>query len=415
MFRKVIYFIMMSVGLIGLLSIFVLPIYKFVPNDILINYNEYHFIIDTMDTSDSSIELLPDYEIIFEYDSANAENYKNATSAEKKAFKELYYKRMNNYHAVMTKDYDSFKCDELFDIYNSLKQSLLNKLLKIESPNHSATNAIESLNGIEELTEESSDATLEAFKFCLNMTIGVLKDYSIISEEQTLDNLVDNESHKVLDAKYEKIINYLGGEEKAKDTITDVAVIDVMQHLFLQYDGINDAEELEIQTNKYKEKGIKLVNVLGAWQNLIDRYKVIWTAGNEAGLGFGKKMKNILSYSYKPWSLILVSLVLILFVYYCIKIFFGGLKGINGRKRPKTFISSVIIAGIGVLLLFSMTIISYKNIIGYHSIQWSKLLYLFCFGKFSYGIIIPSIAAIISIIVTFFGVFCKFGKREKEE
>lgn len=299
-------------------------------------------------------------------------------------------------------------------IYNNLAYSIINNDSErfYEYNDYEVLNAIyKAVTGVEgTLTHTSTDEEVKLI-------------------EKVLTDLKGEEEFKTLkEAEIEKELNYYKGQiyQRVKDSneeitsidqvepfLTSAAISHVCDELFLLYLGC-DQELINMTLEDVSKDGIYLKHLLTSFSNALEVDKAVWNKYSNQDLTFINKCKSVVADDefYNPLPLIGLGIVILIIFIHSIILIFNGIKGIKGRKYPHTFIKSIVVGAICLALLMLHNYLPLDYFLKYHYTEYSRLLSLFFYGNFDAAIIIVLLANVITIGISIIGRFCSW-KRKK--
>lgn len=382
--KKILYFLMLIIGIVGIVSIFFFPIYKFDETKIIKNNTEIYL-----------IEAFPGYTAY-----RKSSSLKNLSKEEQEIYKQTFEKGNKLIYAVNNNDLTTYYSLKEYEILNNIYENNIGPLLDKDS---------EKL-GLKVLTEDSSQ---EAIEERINVIV------SSIGEERYLE-VKKTETEKSLHTTYEEMRKGLetivkaAGYESLDEYVYNMGIMDVSNNLLNVYYGLN-AELAGDAFKEVKSKGITLLTLTNSIKvaYLID--KDVWNKSAYNDLNFFKKLKAMTLDAdfYNPLPLLGLSLIYFLLTIGLLGLVFKGIKGMRGRRYPHSFIKSLFNLALCLFLILAGRIIPNSYVFKYHTIEYSNLLYMFRYGSVSLMVYIFCLIYLVSTVISVIGRFFKWGKKRK--
>lgn len=358
--RNIVYGLMLILGICGIASFFLFPLYSF-DNELIKRNN--------VDLSGSRL---------IEESIRTTSNKK-----EKEELKRVYKNSNIMFYAILNEDADLY--------YEVCEFNVLNKLYEEETGNPSTLNASSKPEDIKNVREQLiSDLTLDVFNQKIKDTAK-----AIVQEEKSAIMLAYPGNAYDL----EVIAN------------SDELVLDSL--FMLTYgSGLSESDKYEFYDYKHK-KGFYLTDLITSYKNVFKSYKDLWNSEEYAGLGGVSKLKSILKDSkfYNPLPLLTYSLIILIIFIGSISYVFLGIKGIRGKKYPHSFIRSIVFGALCFLLFFVNTILPLKYYLSYHYVGFSSLYKFLMYGEVGFAILINFGIFCVGLLISIIGRFCPFGIR----
>ncbi len=379
--RKFLYSLMLICGIIGILSLLYFPIFKFNDEKIKTNYDEYALL-----TTDNNYYTLKQDALFNQMDK---DKQKEARTYAKLSLTEM--------HAIITADKTT--------LYNIYDYQVLNTIYLERHP--SAT---------PKLNKDSSKDAKDLMESIIIEDMG--KDNFLEKKELHLSSTLNSLEKKlycdILDANS---VNYDSAtDEEIKNAAISIAVREskdmILDDLFLQYTGVDSVSRSEIAEDIDKN-GFKALSLIDTYKKVILIDKAVWNQEEYKDLSFFKKIKAVQQNPnfYNPLPLLIISLGLLFLLLTSIRYIFKGLKGIRGRKYPRAFISSLLMAALSLLIILMSVLIKDSFYLRYHSSAFTRLYDLIRMADFGLLFYIYAIIFIYGTFVSIIGRFFKYGKK----
>lgn len=420
--KKILYFIMFILGIVGIIALWFTPFYHFNKDKALLNNPVYIYLVDVAIKEDSTLFI--EETDIHTYELANEQGFLLSSKEEQAMFKDQYLRQMKSFMALMNENEDEYYIYNMYEVLNNVKNSIQFEFEMLSVDTQDIEKAEMLLSSYKELSEKE-DLTFNSSEEEVNNLDKLLKPYITILKLVSPNTLsyeqrIENEKATLLNTRRQAIINYLSNDgdiETAKNVCLEVTTGDIVGTLFLGLQEEYYGSDFYVsKINKYKEKGIGFTLLLTTWEKAIDIYKAYFNDPNNESKTKVEKIKEAFLVKYNIFPLLIISIVLLIFALCNIKLIFGGLKGIRGKKYPHTFITCLIGLAITIVLVFSNSIIDNSFFISYsYAPEMLKLKQMFLVGNFDaatiYCLCIFAACLFISVIGRFFS--WKKKKRNK--
>ena len=380
--KKILYLVLTIVSIMGIVLSFFMPIFKF--NDDKISKNDEQYI--ALMTSNEYRTLALDV------------NYNQLEKDGKTKANEYISETLTKYHSLINSDKNGY--------YDKYAYKILNMIYQEKHPDSSPLN------------EESSADAVKSIE------IVIIDDIGETAFKDKKDTYVDQEINKDIEKMYNDFLISLGFDTStmSSDEIIsngkEYAIIGtkglILDDLFLISTDLPDYDE-ELINEIIKDtttKGMMLTQLFNTFKYGYQIDKAVFNKEEYKELSFFKKLgavRNDENY-YNPLPIILYSLVFLVIIINLLILFFNGLKGIKGKKRPKTFFKSTIMSILTIGLLLSSTLIPEKVYMSHHSENMTRLLDLLRCTDFTLLLYIYIGIFLYSLVLGIISIFFKFGK-----
>lgn len=383
--KKSLYLLMFILGFVGLICILFTPMYKF--NDEKINKNNTEILAMWIETDAS---WLADYRDDSEYNKLSDEM--------KKEYDATFYRYNKFAYAIWNNDRKMFYDVNSYEVINEIYLKNQGKGCFEEDENGNLI-----LPKIEEimLAERILINQLGSDKF------NELKEAEITKEMDYYKKTLVKAMKSNMDLKtQEEVEAYLIKEGKFR-------ICDEFLVLFVGYDQYL----IDTSIEESSEKGIYFKQIFTSWSNAFAVDKAVFEKADYKDLSFFDKCKAVVNdiNFYNPLPLLLLTIVTGYIFISMIIIIFKGLQGIRGVKYPHVFINSIINIVLCFLLLLLPSLISDRYHMNFHHTEYARLLNMLKFGSFSDSIIISLIIFHITLGISIFGRFFKWGNKASME
>ena len=380
--KKILYLVLTIVSIMGIVLSFFMPIFKF--NDDKISKNDEQYI--ALMTSNEYRTLALDV------------NYNQLEKDGKTKANEYISETLTKYHSLINADKIGY--------YDKYAYKILNMIYQEKHP------------GSSPLNEESSADAVKSIE------IVIIDDIGESAFKDKKDTYVDQEINKDIEKMYKDFLISLGFDTStmSSDEIIsngkEYAIIGtkglILDDLFLISIDLPDYDE-ELINEIIKDtttKGMMLTQLFNTFKYGYQIDKAVFNKEEYKDLSFFKKLgavRNDDNY-YNPLPIILYSLVFLVIIINLLILFFNGLKGIKGKKRPKTFFKSTVMSILTIGLLLSSTLIPEKIYMSHHSENMTRLLDLLRCTDFTLLLYIYIGIFLYSLVLGIISIFFKFGK-----
>ena len=380
--KKILYLVLTIVSIMGIVLSFFMPIFKF--NDDKISKNDEQYI--ALMTSNEYRTLALDV------------NYNQLEKDGKTKANEYISETLTKYHSLINADKNGY--------YDKYAYKILNMIYQEKHP------------GSSPLNEESSADAVKSIE------IVIIDDIGESAFKDKKDTYVDQEINKDIEKMYKDFLISLGFDTStmSSDEIIsngkEYAIIGtkglILDDLFLISIDLPDYDE-ELINEIIKDtttKGMMLTQLFNTFKYGYQIDKAVFNKEEYKDLSFFKKLgavRNDDNY-YNPLPIILYSLVFLVIIINLLILFFNGLKGIKGKKRPKTFFKSTVMSILTIGLLLSSTLIPEKIYMSHHSENMTRLLDLLRCTDFTLLLYIYIGIFLYSLVLGIISIFFKFGK-----
>ena len=380
--KKILYLVLTIVSIMGIVLSFFMPIFKF--NDDKISKNDEQYIALMTSNEYRTLALDVNYNQLEKDGKTKANEYINET--------------LTKYHSLINADKNGY--------YDKYAYKILNMIYQEKHP------------GSSPLNEESSADAVKSIE------IVIIDDIGESAFKDKKDNYVDQEINKDIEKMYKDFLISLGfdtstmNSDEIKSIGKEHAIIGtkglILDDLFLISTDLPDYDE-ELINEIIKDtttKGMMLTQLFNTFKYGYQIDKAVFNKEEYKDLSFFKKLgavRNDENY-YNPLPIILYSLVFLVIIINLLILFFNGLKGIKGKKRPKTFFKSTVMSILTIGLLLSSTLIPEKIYMSHHSENMTRLLDLLRCTDFTLLLYIYIGIFLYSLVLGIISIFFKFGK-----
>lgn len=388
--KKILYFLMIVLSLVGIAALLLLPFYKF-DKDKIVQYNTDYYA--TLVSADCETYR-------------NSENYNALKDSEKKEFKAQYKAYNIVTYAVMNDDEESY--------YNQQKIVIIDKMYRAKHPE---------VTVLSDLCTRDSEGNLVTSDEAIASAEKTVKVDMGENFEEVKNATVKAEMLVLKESIYAEIKTSYGvlTDEEANEMIAREGVSAICNDLFNMYSsyttdfGTIDYELVELTVDDVLENGLKATTFISSWKNIFNSYKALWQSETYASLSGVKKVNAIRKDPnfYNPIALLILSAIFIVLLLNLLLFFFKGIKGFIGKKYPSTFIKSIIDCAICAFLVFAIKIVELDFLLDYHNLEFTRFLQLFFFGSYSVSMYICLAIFAIFVLISILGRFTKWGDDKK--
>lgn len=388
--KKILYFLMMALSIVGILALLFLPFYKF-EKDKIVQYNTDYYA--TLVNADCATYR-------------NKENYNSLSEKDQKGFK-AEYKAFNIVtYAVMNDD------EEIY--YEQQKIAIVDKMYREKHPDviNLADLCTRDSEGHLVTSDEAIASAEKTVKVDMGEAFDEQKSLTVKAEMATLKASIYTE----IKTNYGVLT-----DEQAEEMIAREGVSAICNNLFyMYYDCVSDLGTLDVGMvediiDGVLENGLKATTFISSWKGIIESYKALWNSESYSSLSGLKKINAIRKDPkfYNPLALVILSAIFVVLLFNLVLFFFKGIKGVIGKKYPSTFLKSIIDCAICAFLVFAIKIVELKFLFEYHDVEFTRFMQLFFFGSYSTSMYICMAIFGLFVIISIIGRFTKWGDDKK--
>ena len=382
--RKIIYILALIISILGIVSMFFIPIFKLSDDKISGNYEEYAALI-----SDST------------YHTATLDSSCSSLNKEaKKKLSDSLIEYRTYVHSVIVNDEKYYGEYVKVDIINLIYQETYSTT---DRPLSNSSTADEIKHIEDDLITKLGENNYQELK--INKTKEDLKNkrselFKLILDTNGVDSSTLNEEELAKEAERLSIngTKYL--------LLDDFFLYFVLEHSDLYIDLM-----VEEATNK----GITVSKIFSTTiANMKKINKAVFEAKGENISIFErltKEVKNEEDLLYNPLPILFIVGLMILVIIIFIRFIFAGIKGIKGHKRPNTLISSILLLAISLFLKLGYLFINQNTYYAYHSSKVYELLEVIRFTDSPLSLVLLIISIVLFILTIIGSLFKWKGKN----
>ncbi|MBR2139228.1 MAG: hypothetical protein IJ966_08070 [Bacilli bacterium] len=375
MIKKVLYTCMFVLSALSLILLLFTPIYKF--NDEKIEKFNTELLATIYDPT---LTIYREKEDLNKMDSASKEEYiKN-------------YKILNEFALAITEeDEEKFYLANRYEVLNALYKNAFNA------------------NGPLDVT--SSQEKMDTIESTLIDFWGV----SVFESELIIE--VQKEIEQYHNALYDlvKSSTNLKTNEEVDNFLINSAIQHVGDEFLLLFFGY-DNELIDITTKELREDGLYFRHLITANKNAWKINKSVWRQSEYKDLALFEKISYVTKDSnfYNPIPLLCVTILLLILAAGLVGLIFKGIQGIQGRRYPHAFINSIMNSVICLFVLIFGACISLDTYLSYHITEYSRLLNLLKFGKFTFPLYLVLLTFLSAVAISVVGRLCRWRRKVED-